>query len=52
MDNTFLAKYVDQLTWVVSFVTKDMHISVVETMKNQVKEAIEFLISYLQSCFL
>jgi hypothetical protein len=32
--------------------TNEMHIHVVETMKNQVKDEVEFLISKLQSHFL
>jgi hypothetical protein len=31
--------------------TNEMHIYVVETMKNQVKDGVEFLISKLQSHF-
>ncbi len=45
-------KHLDQLTKVVSFMTNEMHIHVVETMKNQVKDEVEFLISKLQSHFL
>jgi hypothetical protein len=47
-----LGKHLDQLTGVVSFVTKEVYIQVVEIVKNQVKEAAEYLISELQSCFL
>jgi hypothetical protein len=35
----------------MTFVTKKVHIQVVEIMKNKVKEAIEFLILELLFCF-
>jgi hypothetical protein len=47
-----LGKHLDQLTGVVSFVTREVYIQVVEIVKNQVKEAAEYLISELQSHFL